>query len=253
MTSQTRSREMLQDKVAIITGSGTGIGKAIATAFAREGAKVIVVDFSGQQNAVAEALGPNAVPFQADISKEEDIQALFAHTVEVFGRVDSLVNNAGTIGGLQPEITAQDIDRMLAVNLRGLMLCCQHGMKAMQKNGGGSIVNVSSVSGFNAEKRTSIPYAAAKAGVHSLTKSLAVHYAPLGIRVNALAPGFVKTERKQDLPQQYQEEVQRKVPLGRMGRPEEQAEVAVFLASELSSYVTGAIIPVDGGWSSQLV
>src|ERR1700712_1826953 len=177
-----KSYGLLEGKVAIVTGAGSGIGKGIAQVFVREGAKVLVVDFSGQQDDVAAELGGGALPFQADVSNEDEIEAMFRHAVDNFGKVDCLVNNAATLGGLLPEITGEEFDRMMAVNLRGLMLCCKHAIRAMRQNGGGSIINISSVGAFNTEDRSSIAYAAAKAGVHSATKSIAVHHGVDGIR-----------------------------------------------------------------------
>jgi NAD(P)-dependent dehydrogenase (short-subunit alcohol dehydrogenase family) len=243
---------LLSGKVAVITGAGAGIGKGIARVFAREGAKVLATDFNGSQNAVAAELGPAVVAFSADISSERDIEAMFAHALQVFGRVDALVNNAGTVGGLQPEITVEEYDKMTAVNLRGLLLCCKHGIRAMLRGGGGAIVNVSSAASLNTEPAASLVYSAAKAGVNSITKTLAVQYGTQGIRVNAIAPGFTQTERTRDLPSEWKRRTEAKGALGRTAQPEEQGEVAAFLVSDRASYVTGAIIPVDGGWTAKL-
>jgi NAD(P)-dependent dehydrogenase (short-subunit alcohol dehydrogenase family) len=248
-----KSYGLLEGKVAIVTGAGSGIGKGIAQVFVREGAKVVVADFSGQQDGVAAELGSSALPCQADVSDEAEIEAMFRQAIDRFGKVDCLVNNAATLGGLLPEITGEEFDRMMAVNLRGLMLCCKHAVRAMRRNGGGSIINISSVGAFNTEERSSIAYAAAKAGVLSASKSLAVHHGAEGIRVNVLAPGFATTERQKDLPAEWKEQIARKSALGRISSVQEQAEVAAFLASDLSSFVTGAVIPVDGGWSARLV
>lgn len=248
-----KSYGLLAGKVAIVTGAGSGVGKGIAQVFVREGAKVLVVDFSGQQDAVAAELGTSALPFQADVSDEGEIEAIFRYAIGNFGKVDCLVNNAATLGGLLPEITGEEFDRMMAVNLRGLMLCCKHAIRAMRLNGGGSIINISSVGAFNTEDRSSIAYAAAKAGVLSATKSIAVHHGIEGIRANVLAPGFATTERQKDLPTEWKEQIAKKAALGRISSVREQGEVAAFLASDLSSFVTGAVIPVDGGWSARLV
>jgi NAD(P)-dependent dehydrogenase (short-subunit alcohol dehydrogenase family) len=241
---------LLDGKVAVITGAGAGVGKGIARVFAREGAKVLAVDFSGAQNGLSAEFGPAVVPFQADVSSERDIEAMFAHALQVFGRVDALVNNAGTVGGVQPEIAVEEYEKMTAVNLRGLLLCCKHGIRAMLRSGGGAIVNVSSVASLNTEAAASLVYSAAKAGVNSVTKSLAVHYGTQGIRVNAIAPGFTETERTRS--PEWRRRTETKAALGRAAQPEEQGEVAAFLVSDRASYVTGAIIPVDGGWSARL-
>jgi NAD(P)-dependent dehydrogenase (short-subunit alcohol dehydrogenase family) len=243
---------VLDGKVAVITGAGAGVGKGIARVFAREGAKVLAVDFSGAQNGVAAELGATVVPFQADVGSERDIEAMFAHALQLFGRVDALVNNAGTPGGVQPEFTIEEYEKMTAVNLRGLILCCKHGIRAMLRGGGGAIVNVSSTASLNTEAAASVVYAAAKAGVNSVTKSFAVQYGPQGIRVNAIAPGFTETERTRNLPPEWKRQKQAKSALGRIAQPEEQGEVAAFLASDRASFVTGTIIPVDGGWSARL-
>jgi NAD(P)-dependent dehydrogenase (short-subunit alcohol dehydrogenase family) len=242
----------LEGKVAVITGAGQGLGKAMARVFVREGAKVLAVDISGAQNAVAAEIGADVVPFHADVGREDEIEAMFARALDVFGRVDALLNVAGTLLNLQPEVTVEEYDNMTAVNLRGVLLCCKHGVKAMVPGGGGSIVNVTSVGALNAEEIASIPYSAAKAGVHSITKSYAIRYGPQGIRVNALASGFAKTERMRGVSPEVLDYMNGKAALGRAAEPREHAEVAAFLASDRASFITGAVIPVDGGWSARL-
>jgi NAD(P)-dependent dehydrogenase (short-subunit alcohol dehydrogenase family) len=227
------------------------LGKAMARVFAREGAKVLAVDYSGAQNAAAAEIGPSVTPFHADIGREEDIEAMFAHAQRVYGRVDTLVNNAATLGGIKPEVSAEEYEQMTAVNLRGLLLCCKHGVRAMQ-SGGGSIINITTAGAFNTEDRASIMYTAAKAAVHSLTKSFAVHHGAQGIRVNAVAPGLTITERSKSYTEEWKREINTKAALGRPAETEEPAEVVAFLASDRASFVTGAIIPVDGGWSARL-
>ena len=243
---------LLEGKVAIITGAGRGLGKAMARVFAREGALVLAVDISGAENAVAAEIGPAVVPFHADVGREAEIEAMFAFALERFGRVDVLVNNVATLMGLRPEVTAEEYEEGTAVNLRGLMLCCKYAIRAMAASGGGSIVNVTTAGVFGIEDRASIVYSAAKTAVHSLTQSFAYHHGHQGIRVNALAPGLCKTENWERYPDDFKAEIFRKPVLGRPGEAEEPAEVAAFLASDRSSYVTGAIIPVDGGWSIRL-
>jgi len=177
---------------------------------------------------------------------------MFAHALNTFGRVDALLNVAGTLLSLQPEVTVEEYDNMTAVNLRGVLLCCKHGAKAMVAGDEGAIVNVTSVGALNAEEIASIPYSAAKAGVHSITKSFAIQYGPRGIRVNALASGFAKTERMQAVPPEALRHMKEQAALGRAAEPSEHAEVAAFLASDRASFITGAVIPVDGGWSAHL-
>lgn len=247
------TRPMLADKVAVITGAGRGLGKASAKVFAREGAKVLAVDFSGSEKDTAAEIGEAVVPFHADVSKEDEVEAIFAAAMNAFGRVDVLLNVAGTLAGRKPgEVTLEEYEQMTAVNLRAVLLCCKHGIRAMLKNGGGSIVNFTSVGALNCEDRAPVTYAAAKVGVHSITKAFAVQYAAQGIRANVIAPGFAYTEIMDAMDSETLREMSAKSVMGRPGRPEEQANVAAFLASDRASFVTGTIIPVDGGWSARL-
>lgn len=241
----------LDGKVAVITGAGQGLGKAMAQVFVREGAQVLAVDISGAQNDVAAELGANVVALHADVAQEAAIEAMFTHAIDTFGHIDALLNVAGTLLNLQPEVTVGEYESMTAVNLLGVLLCCKHGVKAMNYSGG-SIVNVTSVGGLNAEEIASIPYSAAKAAVHSITKSFAVRYGPQNIRVNAIASGFAKTERMSGLSPDTRRYMDDKAALGRSADPREHAEVAAFLASDQASFITGAVIPVDGGWSARL-
>jgi NAD(P)-dependent dehydrogenase (short-subunit alcohol dehydrogenase family) len=245
-------RGLLDGKVAVITGAGQGLGKAMTQVFVREGARVLAVDISGAQDAVAAEIGADVVAFHADVSREDDIEAMFGHALDTFSRVDAVLNVAGTLLNLQPEITVEEYESMTAVNLLGVLLCCKHAVKAMTRGGGGSIINVTSVGALNAEEIASIPYSAAKAAVHSLTKSFAIRYGPQHIRVNALASGFARTERMQGVSPDVLRYMNEKAALGRAAEPREHAEVAAFLASDRASFVTGTVIPVDGGWSAKL-
>lgn len=251
MTSNIPSAGLLAGKSAIVTGAGTGIGQAIARVFVREGAQVLAVDFNADTlRASAEEIG---APFiHADISREDDIKAMFARAIELFGKVDAVINNAGTVHSGAEELSEQNYDDFTRTNFLGTMLCCKHAVAAMAERGG-SIVNLSSVAGLNTEGRTPYAYGAAKAAVVSLTKALAVRHGAKGIRVNAIAPGFTHSATNLRASPAIMAELDAKAALGRGADPEEQAQVAVFLASDRSSYVTGVTIPVDGGWTARLV
>ena len=244
---------ILDGKATVITGAGRGIGKACVDVFVREGARVLAVDFSGAEQDVAAEFGPNVGPHHADVSNEEEVAAMIDAAVEAFGRLDADVNVAGTVGGRSHDyLSAAEYDAMTPVNLRGVLLCCLYAVDAMLRTGSGSIINVSSVGGLNAEKMAPPSYMAAKAGVQALTKAIASEYGPQGIRANAIAPGFTLTELNRTAPAEALRELTTKAALGRAGEAREQGEVAAFLASDRASFVTGAIIPVDGGWSARL-
>jgi NAD(P)-dependent dehydrogenase (short-subunit alcohol dehydrogenase family) len=243
---------LLDGKVVVITGAGRGMGKAMARVFAREGARVLAVDISGAETDVAAELGPAVVPCNCDVSQEDQVESMFACALEVFGKVDALVNVAGTLAHREAEVTVEEYERLTAVNLRGVLLCSKHAVRAMVPGGGGAIVNISTVGALNTEARASIVYSAAKAGVNSVTKSFAVQYGAQGIRVNAMASGITVTEQYLKAPPEIVRELSAKAALQRAADSEEQAQVAAFLVSDRASFLTGAIIPVDGGWSARL-
>jgi NAD(P)-dependent dehydrogenase (short-subunit alcohol dehydrogenase family) len=247
---------MLDGKSAVITGAGRGLGRACAEYFAAEGARVLAVDFSGAEKETAAAIGDAVVPFHADLTHDDEVEAMIETAVATFGGVDALLNNAATLARRSDDYLALDeYDVMMPVNLRAVLVCTRFAVEAMIDAGrGGSIVNFTTAGAFNVEQMAPINYMAAKAGVHAFTKAIAVEYGPYNIRCNALAPGFsfsyAETERR--FPPELLDEMAAKAPLGRVSEPREQAQVAAFLASDLSSFVTGAIIPVDGGWSLRL-
>lgn len=244
---------MLQGKTAVITGAGTGIGRVIARRFVAEGAQVLVSDVSGEQKATAAELGEAAVAFQADVTREAEIEAMFARALETFGRLNTSIHVAGNPGGRWgDEITEEEFDAFTQTHLKGMMFCCKHAARAMQPNGGGSIVNFSSTASFNYDPLISFGYSAAKAGINSLTKGFAGRFGKDGIRVNGIAPGFTLSEKNREAPDRVMESLSSRAMLARAGQPEEQANVALFLASDLSSFITGVTIPVDGGWSARL-
>ena len=243
----------LKDKIAVITGAGSGMGKAMATMFAAEGARVVCADVSGKQEDVAAAIGDAAVPVHADVAQEADIVKMIATAETAFGRIDILVNNAGFGGQMAPlhEQTAESWDRVHAVNIRGVFLGMKHGVVSMLKTGGGSIVNITSASGVVGWKHHSI-YGAAKAGVNQLTKTGALDYAGNNIRINAVAPGTIWTGLV-PLSEQFPEPPPGifrlpGIPLNRWGLAREIAAAALFLASDEAAYITGVILPVDGGY-----
>lgn len=243
----------LENKVALITGAGSGMGKAMAQMFAAEGARLVLADISGQQDEVAKAIGDAAVPVHADVANEDDVRNMIAVAEQKFGRLDILCNNAGFGGGMAPlhEQTTEAWERVHSVNLKGVFFGMKHGVISMMKTGGGAIVNTTSASGVVGWKHHSI-YGAAKAGVNQLTKSAALDYAADNIRVNAVAPGTIWTglvEMSKQHPEPPQGIVRLPgIPLDRWGTAREIAAAALFLASDEASYITGHVLPVDGGY-----
>jgi len=243
----------LQDKVCVITGGGSGMGKAMAELFVAEGAKVVLADISGMQAEVAASLGANAVAIHCDVSSEDDVKAMINTAVDTWGRLDVLCNNAGFGGGMAP-LHKQSLElwnRVHDTNIKGAFLGMKYGIEAMLKTGGGAIVNTGSASAAIGWKHHSV-YSAAKAGVHQMTKVAALDYSDRNIRVNAIAPGtmwtgLVEASRTHDTPPE-DFPVLAGVPMGRWGLARDIANAALFLASDESAYVTGVVLPVDGGY-----
>jgi len=243
--------DRLRGKVALVTGTGSGIGSAIAERFIAEGAKVVAVDISGNQNAVAKTLGPNCVPFQADVSKSTDVQSMLAAAVSKFGGLHILCNNAAIEGHMAPvgEYPEDEWDKVIAINLRSVFLGMRYGIPLMLKSGGGSIVNTASMAAMVAFP-TMAAYCAAKGGVKQLTKTAAVEYADKGIRANAICPGTINTAITKALPPEYIKAIINANPVKRIAEPVEVAHLAVFLASDESSFITGTEITIDGGYTA---
>jgi NAD(P)-dependent dehydrogenase (short-subunit alcohol dehydrogenase family) len=248
---------LLDGKVAVITGAGSGMAKASTRLFVAEGAKVVAGDISGAENDTAAEVGEGVLPVHCDVTREADVAAMFDAAVEKFGRVDAVLNVAGIGGEAKPitDITREAYDQTLDVDLRGVLFGMKYGIRAMLETGdGGSIVNWSSVGGLNASpgRMPTALYNAAKAAVISATKSASSEWGHKGIRANAICPGFIETEIMGASGGSRFPEMYEKASLGRAGRPEEVAEVAAFLCSDRASFLSGAIIPVDGGWSARL-
>ena len=249
----------MDNKIALVTGAGSGIGRATVLVFAREGAKVVVSDIvvEGGQETVQqiEAAGGEAIFVKADVSQAADVETLVAKTVETYGRLDCAFNNAGIEGSVKPTIdcTEEEFDRTIAVNLTGVWLCMKYEIQQMLSQGGGTIVNTASAAGLVGFP--GLPdYVASKHGVVGLTKTAALEYAKSGIRVNAVCPGVIQTpmvERGAQLSPGFDELAVSMEPVGRFGQPAEIGEAVVWLCSDAASFVTGIPMQVDGGLVAQ--
>lgn len=244
---------VLKGKVALITGGVRGIGRAISLSFAKAGAHVVVNYISERSEDEAkklvneiEQMGVKVLAIRADISKSEEAKRLMAQVINAFGKLDILVNNAGiTKDMLLLRMTEKEFDQVIEVNLKGVFNCTKEASRAMLKTGG-SIINMTSVVGLCGNAGQS-NYAASKAGVIGFTKSVAKEFAGKKLRVNAIAPGFIQTDMTDSLSDKIKEEVIKNIPMKRLGMSDEVAQVALFLASDMSRYVTGEVIRVDGG------
>lgn len=247
----------LADKVAIITGAGSGIGRATATLFAQEGAKVVVVDYApegGQETVeMIKRNGGEAIFVETDVSKAAAVEKMVQTAIDTYGKIDILFNNAAvTIPASVVDATEAVWDKTMDIDLKGVFLPSKYAIPHMIKGDGGSVINTASMCGLVASPNQA-PYSAAKGGVIALTRQMAIDYATHNIRVNSICPSEVRTpmflgfiNRAPD-PEKKMQELIARIPLGRVAEPEEIARAALFLASDESSYVTGVTLPVDGG------
>jgi NAD(P)-dependent dehydrogenase (short-subunit alcohol dehydrogenase family) len=242
----------LKNKVAIVTGASSGLGEAIAKMFLAEGAKVVFSDVNDCPN--ENSLGENGIFVKTDVSKKEEVESLVKKAIEKFGSLDVIVNNAGI--GLTGEVTEMSDDtwqKVIDVNLNGVFYGLRSAAKYMKDNKiKGSIINMASILG-KVGFRTASAYCASKGGVNQLTKAASLELAPFGIRVNSIAPGFIKTEMTKGMQddQAVNAAISGATPLGYMGEPNDIAYAAVYLASDEAKYVTGSVLYVDGGWTAQ--
>ncbi|WP_286966646.1 SDR family NAD(P)-dependent oxidoreductase [Flavobacterium sp. UBA4854] len=247
---------LLENKVAFVSGGGSGIGRAVAEAYAREGAKVVVADINvehGEETVkIIKDKGGEAFFVKGDSSSANDNKHMVEVTVSKYGRLDIACNNAGMGGPAKPtgEYEPEAWDKVIALNLSGVFYACRYQLEQMEKNGGGSIVNIASIHGQVAAPN-SVAYTASKHGVVGLTKNIAVEYAQKNIRCNAVGPGYIETALlKDNLNKEMMQAVAAKSAMNRLGTAEEVAELVIFLSSEKSSFTTGSYIIADGGYTA---
>lgn len=240
----------IKGQVVLITGSGQGIGRAIAEKFAAHGANIVISDINPEtaKNTAAEiaAYGVETLAVACDVSNKEQVDRMFAQTVEKWGKVDTLVNNAGiTMDGLLIQMKEEQWLKVLQVNLFSAFLCSQAAVNVMRKVRKGSLISISSIAAHGNPGQAN--YSASKAGLIALSNTIAREYASRNIRSNCIAPGFIKTAMTDKMDDKYKEPILKAIPLARIGEPEDIANAALFLASNLSSYITGQVLDVNGG------
>jgi len=244
----------LQGKVAIVTGAGKGLGWAIAQRLASDGANLVIAEIdgpSGEEKAAAvRQMKREAFAVKVDVSRWADVENMVQQAMLKFKRIDILVNNAGIMGPYFPvmEYPEEIWDRMIAVHLKGTFLCCKGVLRVMKAQGSGRVVNMASVAGKEGNANMS-PYAAAKAGIIGLTKTMAKEMTPYNVRVNCVSPALIETDMTREMTPQQRDLLTSKIPLGRLGKPEEVAAVVKFLVSDEASFVTGQCYDISGGRS----
>ena len=247
-----RKKEEVVNKVALVTGSSRGIGHAIAIELAKSGIDIVVNNFEDPQEGMVvvdeiNRIGQRAIYIQTDISDLDQVENMIEKILNEFGRIDILINNAGIAMDKKLEnMSIDQWDRVISVNLTGTFNCTKSVIKFMQKQGGGKIINISSIVGETGNIGQS-NYAASKGGVISFTKTIAKEYAGEGITVNAVAPGFIKTKMLENIPKGVMKKISDQIPVGRLGNPAEVAKLVCFLASDDADYITGQVININGG------
>ena len=243
---------MFNDKVVVITGGASGIGLASAKRLLIEGAKVALLDVNDNVLEISKKLGGNVLGIKCDVSNENDVKTSIEMVVSVFGKIDCLLANAGIGGGANKpaDVTLEEWNKVIGVNQTGIFLVNKYVIPCMIKNGGGSIVNTSSMYGLVGAPN-SFAYTASKGAINQMTRTLSLAYAENNIRVNAIAPGFVDTAILSGVPDEYKKIMAKDMPIGRLGTDDEIASLIKFLLSDEASFITGAIISIDGGYTAK--
>lgn len=242
---------MFNGKVAVITGGASGIGLATARKLLSEGAKVVLVDWNENVSEIAKTLNNDALGIRCDVSSDTDVQKSVNDIIEKFGHIDFLVANAGIGGGPNKahEVSVDEWNKVIGVNQTGIFLMNKYVISEMLKNGGGAIVNTSSMYGL-VGTTMSFAYSASKGAINQMTRSLALTYARDNIRVNAVAPGYVDTPILAEVPKEAKDAMANQLPVGRLGKDTEIANLICYLLSDDASFITGAIVPIDGGFTA---